>query len=550
MDSELRRRIEDELRRPLAVPEVEVRDDAGALSDAQLSVLRTLASTSVLLAATYARGVVPSLDRRDAQSLAEEVGARGAPLVAWLRRDVLCIPAIDDPRSLLAATVDDLLGPLRALRGTWGRLAVTADEWTNSSTAGAPGLLVQQIGRSWRSPPGTVSIRVDRPPRTVESFSDEAVALRRWIASRVARTAGDALGAASSVADLLPRLGTDPDAPSADGRVALAALLRERNVVANGIPGYVGPDDWYRGQPSVPFPPTNPGTVDLRGLDLRRADLSVVALAGALLDGARLDEASLPTRDLRGISAVGASMRETNLGAAKLTEAKLDGADLRGARLVGANLARASLRGANLTAAELRIADLGQADLTDARLDGTTLFGADLRGAVLERTSLVGADLEGAKYVEAALVHSVVVGPEPAGLLVAGAARAWLISAIAGPPPPQRRPGARRVAVVEMRTFDGRREVVDARFVLSADGTVETVAPSEHLKRVNDARVERGLPGPGNTMVTRDAGRAFLELLAPNYRGSVHYATRVFEMDEIDAMTPPPYEPPPKLPFE
>jgi uncharacterized protein YjbI with pentapeptide repeats len=291
-----------------------------------------------------------------------------------------------------------------------------------------------------------------------------------------------------------------------------------------------------------------PERVDLRGLDLRRVDLSVATLRGALLDGARLDNVSLPARDLRGISAVGASMREVDLGAAKLADATLDGADLRGARLVGANLAGASLRGADLTDAELRIADLRGADLTDTVLTETTLFGACFAGTVLARTSLVGADLEGAKNVEAALVHSVVIGPGQEGLVVGDAARAWLMSAVAGPPPLAKRFEARRVAVVEMRTFDGRREVVDARFVLTADGTVVTVAPNEHLQRVNDARVESGLPGPANTLVTRDAGRAFLELLAPSFRGSIHYATTVFEMDEVDAMTPPP-SPVPTLPF-
>lgn len=291
------------------------------------------------------------------------------------------------------------------------------------------------------------------------------------------------------------------------------------------------------------------GGVDLRGLDLRRVDLSGVTLASALLDGARLDNVDLSARDLRRLSAVGASMRNIDLGAATLVDANLDGADLRGARLVGANLAGASLRGADLTDAELRITDLRGADLTDAALSRTTLFGACVAGAVLERTSLVGADLEGATNVEAALVHSIVIGSEHEGLLVAEAARAWLMSAAAGAQPRQPRPGALRVAVVEMRTFDGNREVVDARFVLLTDGSVVTVAPSEHLRRVVDARVERGLPGPANTLVTRDAGRPFLELLAPTFHGSVHYATRVFEMDEVDAMAPPSSSVP-KLPYE
>jgi hypothetical protein len=49
--------------------------------------------------------------------------------------------------------------------------------------------------------------------------------------------------------------------------------------------------------------------------------------------------------------------------------------------------------------------------------------------------------------------------------------------------------------------------------------------------------VERGLPGPNATYVTRDAGLAFLQLLAPTFRGSRHYATTVFEMDKDEALT-------------
>jgi hypothetical protein len=109
---------------------------------------------------------------------------------------------------------------------------------------------------------------------------------------------------------------------------------------------------------------------------------------------------------------------------------------------------------------------------------------------------------------------------------------------------------ARRLSVVEFRSFDGEREKVRARLVLAPDGTIVTVAPIEHYRRVVDKDLEHGVPGPRSTYVKRDAGLAFLELLAPNFRGSAYYATKVFEMEETAAMTPPPYEPPPKLPFE
>jgi hypothetical protein len=114
--------------------------------------------------------------------------------------------------------------------------------------------------------------------------------------------------------------------------------------------------------------------------------------------------------------------------------------------------------------------------------------------------------------------------------------------------PPQ--PSLRRLSVVEFRSFDGQREKLRARLVLVPDGTIVTVAPTDHYRRVVDKDLEHGVPGPRSTYVKRDAGLAFLELLAPNFRGSTYYATKVFEMDETDAMTPPPHEPPPTLPFE
>jgi hypothetical protein len=114
--------------------------------------------------------------------------------------------------------------------------------------------------------------------------------------------------------------------------------------------------------------------------------------------------------------------------------------------------------------------------------------------------------------------------------------------------PPQ--PSPRRLSVVEFRSFDGEREKLRARLVLTPAATIVTVAPTEHYRRVVDKDLEHGVPGPRGTYVKRDAGLAFLELLAPNFRGSTYYATKVFEMEETAAMTPPAYDPPPKLPFE
>lgn len=74
-----------------------------------------------------------------------------------------------------------------------------------------------------------------------------------------------------------------------------------------------------------------------------------------------------------------------------------------------------------------------------------------------------------------------------------------------------------------------------ARFVLATDGTVAIVAATDHLAQVTE-RVAGRLPGPDNTWVTRAAGRAFLDLLPVNFRGTYLFATKVFVMDLDAAM--------------
>ncbi len=66
-------------------------------------------------------------------------------------------------------------------------------------------------------------------------------------------------------------------------------------------------------------------------------------------------------------------------------------------------------------------------------------------------------------------------------------------------------------------------------------GTVAIVAATDHLAQVTERTAGR-LPGPGNTWVTRDAGRAFLDLLPVNFRGTHLFATQVFVMDLDAAM--------------
>jgi hypothetical protein len=102
-----------------------------------------------------------------------------------------------------------------------------------------------------------------------------------------------------------------------------------------------------------------------------------------------------------------------------------------------------------------------------------------------------------------------------------------------------------KVPVVEVRSENLRLSGVrvDTRFVLSPNGEVRIVAPTplsarmvcRHLFRLQDK----------DRWLTRKDGLRYLEKLRAEMRGTLWYATKVFEMDEDAAMTTPPlgYQP-------
>jgi len=114
---------------------------------------------------------------------------------------------------------------------------------------GAPALVQLDSDYLTPIPEGTITLA---PSALTEPVGDPVVALRRWHASRIAfRTwKSGALGRARSVDDLsLPNLSVSQW--TEDARVAGAALLRENRELgpwAEQIPGFRGPDAWFRGE--------------------------------------------------------------------------------------------------------------------------------------------------------------------------------------------------------------------------------------------------------------------------------------------------------------
>ncbi|WDQ15356.1 molybdopterin-dependent oxidoreductase [Rhodopirellula sp. P2] len=94
----------------------------------------------------------------------------------------------------------------------------------------------------------------------------------------------------------------------------------------------------------------------------------------------------IESRDFRGQDLRGIQASHRDLAGLKATNAKLRDADFQ-----SCNLQQAELRNANLSNAKLQMADLREACLENADLEGADLSGADLRHCNLRGASLFGA---------------------------------------------------------------------------------------------------------------------------------------------------------------
>jgi hypothetical protein len=135
---------------------------------------------------------------------------------------------------------------LHAIGGFHGiRVVPNRKDWdAGISWIGAP-VRVRRDADYRESTPADVA-GIVRP--VVESVQDEDVTVRRWIGTRIARIARCVPSAALTDIATLPSL-PPLDDWSADARLALSALSREERECADDastIPGFRGPDAWYR----------------------------------------------------------------------------------------------------------------------------------------------------------------------------------------------------------------------------------------------------------------------------------------------------------------
>lgn len=214
------------------------------LTDAQLAEARALRGESGRLAAVrYLHRLVDGCNLGTAAEFVEDVIEGGADSRTWRRRDLICSP-VGKARDLLTRPLSELRSVVDTVDGErWVRIRPRMGSWTSAQHEAAPGVLVRSAPYWWRGPAGTCTSLVSGAE--VEAIDDLDLAGRRWIASQVASELR-ARPLPDTAAAIVEALGVDGPL-SADGEIALAALLHERAIAPDDRPpGFRGPDAWYR----------------------------------------------------------------------------------------------------------------------------------------------------------------------------------------------------------------------------------------------------------------------------------------------------------------
>jgi hypothetical protein len=179
----------------------------------------------------------------------EEVVDRGADPAIWRKgRFLIPFPPIEEMLTLDVTSLLALVGR-GAAPASWKRMAGSLEAWkAGDTTLGAPGVLRHDLDYHYSPPLNVLDFLIDRP-LALGDIGDLEIAVRRWMALRMARH--------------LLRIGVAPHgAPvellsevfpssrvSSDATIAVGALIRETDQYEDdGIPGFRGPDDWYRGK--------------------------------------------------------------------------------------------------------------------------------------------------------------------------------------------------------------------------------------------------------------------------------------------------------------
>lgn len=173
----------------------------------------------------------------------DDVICGGFPASLWCKGESFLVPSTS-LNDQLCSTPEQLLAPIGGFQGL--RLVPDLPHWrVGSPNVGAPG--ARGAGRNYRT--RGLKGTTDMANYDIEAVADAEIAVRRWIATRIARCAPE--GQPPTVESLRTHLPSVPESHTwtEDARIAMRALGREAAELepdAEAVPGFKGPDAWYR----------------------------------------------------------------------------------------------------------------------------------------------------------------------------------------------------------------------------------------------------------------------------------------------------------------
>lgn len=220
-----------------------------AVPDALLEEVRAVASRSRMGGVEILQFYVVESDLDHVAAFLDDVVHGSRDPEGWGRFDVLCGPSVA-LSDALQTSVESILSGLAPVEGDrWWRVEPSLEDWNASGSAGAPSVLIKQVPYYWTATSSTEWIRLT--DERLEPIVDLDVAVRRWVASRIAweiDPSGDGSGI-GTVGRICAALQLDENRLSVDGRSSMEGLAREMSELSpdpRGVPGHRGPDVWYR----------------------------------------------------------------------------------------------------------------------------------------------------------------------------------------------------------------------------------------------------------------------------------------------------------------
>ena len=195
----------------------------------------------------------------DAEAFCEDVIENGQAAATWRIADLLC-GGHELRREGIRWTTSEYRSSFEGLTGErWFRTISAIEKYDRIPPADTGPGVVYRGTRYWtqrQHAPGPVPLRytvIDSTYEVIERVSEEQldIQIRRWMTSTAAWWANKYLTSEGPRATLEGVITAYPGAvePSADGLVAIRALVREAK---SGDPrwpgqvGFIGPDEWYR----------------------------------------------------------------------------------------------------------------------------------------------------------------------------------------------------------------------------------------------------------------------------------------------------------------